>query len=208
MDSGKPQSLYSGRAHSVPQGAMPVMRPVARILLAAFHAACFSVVPTLPAAAAELMSAAHASIRAAEAGQHVTTLADDAFEGVIGEGCDMLPGLRGANARMGGRHQFGRRGGQRRHNAETGGMEGREQDSCHWSHHGHGSLRDGVGASRIERLRFPGVHVDSWENEERWQSGRMRVFAKDVSGQKLDRGFESRPLRVVLMPGRSEAVGV
>ena len=31
--------------------------------------------------------------------------------------------------------------------------------------------------------------------EERWQSGRMRVFAKDVSGQKLDRGFESRPLR-------------
>ena len=30
---------------------------------------------------------------------------------------------------------------------------------------------------------------------ERWQSGRMRVFAKDVSGQKLDRGFESRPLR-------------
>lgn len=23
----------------------------------------------------------------------------------------------------------------------------------------------------------------------------MRVFAKDVSGQKLDRGFESRPLR-------------
>ena len=33
--------------------------------------------------------------------------------------------------------------------------------------------------------------------EERWQSGRMRVFAKDVSGQKLDRGFESRPLRLV-----------
>ena len=32
-------------------------------------------------------------------------------------------------------------------------------------------------------------------NSERWQSGRMRVFAKDVSGQKLDRGFESRPLR-------------
>ena len=32
---------------------------------------------------------------------------------------------------------------------------------------------------------------------ERWQSGRMRVFAKDVSGQKLDRGFESRPLRLV-----------
>ena len=25
----------------------------------------------------------------------------------------------------------------------------------------------------------------------------MRVFAKDVSGQKLDRGFESRPLRLV-----------
>ena len=32
---------------------------------------------------------------------------------------------------------------------------------------------------------------------ERWQSGRMRVFAKDVSGQKLDRGFESRPLRLM-----------
>ena len=34
-------------------------------------------------------------------------------------------------------------------------------------------------------------------NSERWQSGRMRVFAKDVSGQKLDRGFESRPLRLI-----------
>jgi hypothetical protein len=32
--------------------------------------------------------------------------------------------------------------------------------------------------------------------EERWQSGRMRVFAKDVTGQKLVRGFESRPLRL------------
>jgi hypothetical protein len=30
---------------------------------------------------------------------------------------------------------------------------------------------------------------------ERWQSGRMRVFAKDVTGQKLVHGFESRPLR-------------
>ena len=62
-----------------------MMRPVARILLAAFRSAsffaCFAAVPSRPAAAAELMSAAHASIRAAEAGQHVTTLADDAFEG-------------------------------------------------------------------------------------------------------------------------------
>ncbi|MFM8953616.1 MAG: M20/M25/M40 family metallo-hydrolase [Planctomycetaceae bacterium] len=61
------------------------MRPVARILLAAFRDASFfasfAAVASLPAAAAELMSAAHASIRAAEAGQHVMTLADDAFEG-------------------------------------------------------------------------------------------------------------------------------
>lgn len=95
MDSGKPHSLYSGRAHSVPQGAMSVMRPVARILPAAFQfacfAACFTALQTLPAAAAELMSAAHASIRAAEAGQHVTTLADDAFEGREG-------GTRGGRA--------------------------------------------------------------------------------------------------------------
>jgi hypothetical protein len=64
---------------------MPVMRPVARILLASFHAACVAAClaswPTASAPAAELLSAAHASIRAAEAGQHVTTLADDAFEG-------------------------------------------------------------------------------------------------------------------------------
>jgi len=41
----------------------------------------------------------------------------------------------------------------------------------------------------------------------------MRVFAKDVSGQKLDRGFESRPLRlngrptclVESFPGRSRS---
>ena len=49
----------------------------------------------------------------------------------------------------------------------------------------------------------PVINRGSWPGslrslgEERWQSGRMRVFAKDVSGQKLDRGFESRPLRLV-----------
>jgi hypothetical protein len=37
--------------------------------------------PREPAAAAELLSAAHASIRAEDAGRHVATLADDAFEG-------------------------------------------------------------------------------------------------------------------------------
>ena len=48
----------------------------------------------------------------------------------------------------------------------------------------------------------PVINRGSWPGslrslgEERWQSGRMRVFAKDVSGQKLDRGFESRPLRL------------
>ena len=72
-----------------------MIRPAARILHAACRAACVAVcltaVPTLSAAAAELMSAAHASIRAAEAGQHVTTLADDAFEGREG-------GTRGGRA--------------------------------------------------------------------------------------------------------------
>jgi hypothetical protein len=34
------------------------------------------------------------------------------------------------------------------------------------------------------------------DDEERWQSGRMRRFAKSVSG-KLDRGFESPSLRLV-----------
>jgi hypothetical protein len=74
---------------------MPVIRPAARILTVAFRAACFAtcsnVLPMPPAAAAELMSAAHASIRAAEAGQHVMTLADDAFEGREG-------GTRGGRA--------------------------------------------------------------------------------------------------------------
>jgi hypothetical protein len=36
---------------------------------------------------------------------------------------------------------------------------------------------------------------------ERWQSGRMRVFAKDVTGQKLVHGFESRPLRFFAAQG-------
>ncbi len=36
--------------------------------------------------AAEMLSAAHASIRAADAGRHVATLADDAFEGREGLG--------------------------------------------------------------------------------------------------------------------------
>ena len=42
---------------------------------------------------------------------------------------------------------------------------------------------------------------------ERWQSGRMRVFAKDVSGQKLDRGFESRPLRSLVSQGFATSRG-
>lgn len=63
------------------------MRSVARILVVA----CGLVGHRVPAPAAELMSAAHASIRAAEAGRHVTTLADDAFEGREG-------GTRGGRA--------------------------------------------------------------------------------------------------------------
>lgn len=49
---------------------------------------------------------------------------------------------------------------------------------------------DSLEHSRLEEL-------DSTEflHKERWQSGRMRVFAKDVTGQKLVHGFESRPLR-------------
>ena len=51
---------------------------------------------------------------------------------------------------------------------------------------------DSLEHSRLEEL-------DSTEffQKERWQSGRMRVFAKDVTGQKLVHGFESRPLRLL-----------
>lgn len=62
-----------------------MVRPVARIsrrhLLPLMLAACGVAGAAPSATAAELMSAAHASIRSAEAGRHVTTLADDAFEG-------------------------------------------------------------------------------------------------------------------------------
>ncbi|NBT65080.1 MAG: M20/M25/M40 family metallo-hydrolase, partial [Betaproteobacteria bacterium] len=77
MDFEKTRSLYSGRHYPVPQGARPSMRSFARILLGT----CLAVSPTLTAVAAELMSAAHATIHAAEAAHHVNTLADDAFEG-------------------------------------------------------------------------------------------------------------------------------
>ncbi len=63
------------------------MRPFARILLAL----CLTASLSPPANAAEMMSAAHATIRAAEAAHHVNTLADDAFEGREG-------GTRGGRA--------------------------------------------------------------------------------------------------------------
>ena len=56
------------------------------------------------------------------------------------------------------------------------------------------SLRDRLGKPRIDftsDLRS----MEIFRDLERWQSGRMRVFAKDVTGQKLVHGFESRPLR-------------
>lgn len=58
------------------------------------------------------------------------------------------------------------------------------------------SLRDRLGKPRIDftsDLRS----MEIFRDLERWQSGRMRVFAKDVTGQKLVHGFESRPLRLV-----------
>ena len=87
MDFGKTLSLYSGRHYPVPQGARLSMRSFARILLVI----CLAASQTRPAVAAELMSAAHATIRAAEAARHVNTLADDAFEGREG-------GTRGGRA--------------------------------------------------------------------------------------------------------------
>ena len=56
----------------------------------------------------------------------------------------------------------------------------------------HGSVRRVRGDPPVWGRR---VGLEDDPVPERWQSGRMRVFAKDVSGQKLDRGFESRPLR-------------
>ena len=63
------------------QQAQPSLLPS---IVAAGLAACLvaaSGVPRPTASAAELMSAAHASIRAADAGRHVGVLADDTFEG-------------------------------------------------------------------------------------------------------------------------------
>ncbi len=62
---------------------------------AAIHLASALVVAVAcPGDAAEMLSAAHASIRAADAGRHVATLADDAFEGREG-------GTRGGRAAAG-----------------------------------------------------------------------------------------------------------
>ncbi len=62
---------------------------------AAIHAASVLLVAVAcPCGAAEMLSAAHASIRAADAGRHVATLADDAFEGREG-------GTRGGRAAAG-----------------------------------------------------------------------------------------------------------
>ena len=47
----------------------------------------------------------------------------------------------------------------------------------------------------IEHSRPEEIESTDFPHKERWQSGRMRVFAKDVTGQKLVHGFESRPLR-------------
>jgi len=61
---------------------------------AAILAAAILAVAACPGDAAEMLSAAHASIRAADAGRHVATLADDAFEGREG-------GTRGGRAAAG-----------------------------------------------------------------------------------------------------------
>ena len=47
----------------------------------------------------------------------------------------------------------------------------------------------------LEHSRLEELDSTEFSYKERWQSGRMRVFAKDVTGQKLVHGFESRPLR-------------
>ena len=47
----------------------------------------------------------------------------------------------------------------------------------------------------LEHSRLEEIDSTEFSYKERWQSGRMRVFAKDVTGQKLVHGFESRPLR-------------
>ena len=47
----------------------------------------------------------------------------------------------------------------------------------------------------FEHSRLEELDSTKFSHKERWQSGRMRVFAKDVTGQKLVHGFESRPLR-------------
>ena len=61
----------------------------------AIHTACILIAAAAwPGDAAEILSAAHASIRAADAGRHVATLADDAFEGREG-------GSRGGRAAAG-----------------------------------------------------------------------------------------------------------
>ena len=47
----------------------------------------------------------------------------------------------------------------------------------------------------LEHSRLEEIDSTVFSNKERWQIGRRRVFAKDVTGQKLVHGFESRPLR-------------
>ena len=50
----------------------------------------------------------------------------------------------------------------------------------------------------LEHSRLEEIDSTDFFHKERWQSGRMRVFAKDVTGQKLVHGFESRPLRFLI----------
>ena len=50
----------------------------------------------------------------------------------------------------------------------------------------------------LEHSRLEEIDSTEFSHKERWQSGRMRVFAKDVTGQKLVHGFESRPLRFLI----------
>ena len=47
----------------------------------------------------------------------------------------------------------------------------------------------------LEHSRLEEIESTDFPHMERWQSGRHHVFAKDVTGQKLVHGFESRPLR-------------
>jgi hypothetical protein len=64
-----------------PTETAPRLRPRCRPPSAAIGLVAALAVAMQPAAAAERMSAAHATIRAADAGRHVGVLADDSFEG-------------------------------------------------------------------------------------------------------------------------------